>query len=646
MIDISNLNDAQKEAVLSDDKKIMVIAGAGSGKTKVLTTRIARLYNQGINTSELLALTFTNKAAKEMKERIESVTGINSKEILATTFHSFASKILRKFIENLNIQYTKNFKIYDEDDEKKIYISILKEMNFDDNSKDKEWKEYSKYRKLLLISKIIFNNEEDKNEIEKEMYARNLNPEVINLFNQKSIEDNSLTFDELIIYLYALLLHDKKTFEYCQYKYILVDEYQDTDFIQNSIIDIISNKYGNIFVVGDDSQCIYGFRGANVETMMDFSKKYNPKIIKLEKNYRSTPEILDLANCVIDHNKMNIKKTLYTENNSNGMPLYFKVPTDKYEAKVIANEIKNLNRSGENYEDIAILYRENFLSRYLEQELLTQRIPYTIYKGLSFFQREEIKDLIAYIRVIADDYDNFSLERIINKPRRKIGEKAFKSLRENAILHSNSAIYFSILNEILNSENEKNKIFAEKILKARKYYLSKKFESIRELIPYILNDLEYKNYLETLKDSVTNNRENNIQELMNVIAEFEKTKTENEKNTLDYLNEFIQNIALYSDVSDEKNTKNKVKLMTIHASKGLEFNVVFLPALEDDIFPSARTQELEEERRLYYVAVTRAKKKLYISSSKERMYYGNKKEFNTSKFINESKDKINKRIIY
>ena len=602
MIDISNLNDAQKEAVLSDDKKIMVIAGAGSGKTKVLTTRIARLYNQGINTSELLALTFTNKAAKEMKERIESVTGINSKEILATTFHSFASKILRKFIENLNIQYTKNFKIYDEDDEKKIYISILKEMNFDDNSKDKEWKEYSKYRKLLLISKIIFNNEEDKNEIEKEMYARNLNPEVINLFNQKSIEDNSLTFDELIIYLYALLLHDKKTFEYCQYKYILVDEYQDTDFIQNSIIDIISNKYGNIFVVGDDSQCIYGFRGANVETMMDFSKKYNPKIIKLEKNYRSTPEILDLANCVIDHNKMNIKKTLYTENNSNGMPLYFKVPTDKYEAKVIANEIKNLNRSGENYEDIAILYRENFLSRYLEQELLTQRIPYTIYKGLSFFQREEIKDLIAYIRVIADDYDNFSLERIINKPRRKIGEKAFKSLRENAILHSNSAIYFSILNEILNSENEKNKIFAEKILKARKYYLSKKFESIRELIPYILNDLEYKNYLETLKDSVTNNRENNIQELMNVIAEFEKTKTENEKNTLDYLNEFIQNIALYSDVSDEKNTKNKVKLMTIHASKGLEFNVVFLPALEDDIFPSARTQELEEERRLYYGA--------------------------------------------
>lgn len=641
MIDYSTLNPRQKEAVLSNDEKIMVIAGAGSGKTKVLTTRIARLYNEGVNPSELLALTFTNKAGKEMKERIEKITNVRFNDIQASTFHSFAVKILRLFIDELDLGYSKNFKIFDEEDEKKAYINIFKEENMD-NNEDKLWKDYASYRRMLLVAKLINKDKYLEQDIINKMFRNNLYPAIIDKFNESSRLNNSLTFDELIIYLCSLLKFNKKVFDYCQFKYVLVDEYQDTDEIQNEIVDAISQKYGNIFVVGDDSQCIYAFRGANVKTMKDFARKYHAKVIKLEQNYRSTPEILNLANQVISFNDSNIQKELFTENKHDDIPSYFKAFNDKIEAKKIVNEVKLLNRKGINYEDMAVLYRVNSLSRYLEQAFLEERIPYVIYNGLSFFQREEIKDIIAYIRLIADDYDNLSLKRIIGKPRRKIGDKTINELEHKALLNSNSSTRYSILNEMAKSDDAKLKDFYNKIITARNKYLDKAFESIQDLLPYILYDIGYLKYLETLKDSITNNREANIQELQNIISEFERNDSESDKNTMDYLNEFVQNIMLYTDIKNDDNCKNKVKLMTVHASKGLEFDVVFLPALESQIFPNANNEDMEEERRLYYVAITRAKKKLFISSSRQRMFYGQQKAFEESIFITDSRGKIAK----
>lgn len=630
MIDIDLLNEKQKEAVLTESKKIIVIAGAGAGKTKVLTTRIAYLLEKGAKAEEILALTFTNKASKEMKERIEKLTGINSKLINATTFHSFAVKVLRSFIEKLDIGFTKNFKIYDEDDTKKIMTKILED-NF---ISSKEYRNYLEIRRLLLSGKKV-----------KSFY----DPRVIDEFDMIALKNNSLTFDDLLIYMYKCF-QISKILEYYQHKfrYILSDEFQDTDPLQYKILKMLQGYYGNLFVVGDDWQNIYSFRGATNDIVFQFLRDFpDYHMVKLEQNYRSTPEIIDMANYVIKKNTKQMDKTLFTKNSSGEVPNYFFINNYKDEAEFITKEIKRLVSNGYEYKDIAILYRNNSLSRNFEDSFIRNNMPYIIYNGTSFYQREEIKDIIAYLRIITDDFDNFALERIINKPRRKIGLKSYEALVKRAIdIYGNQK--YSILNACKSSDIKQENEFYQKVIEIRGKYL-KEHSSLKmsDLINYILVDLNYLDYVRTLKSSDTNDRYKNIDEFKTVVEEYERNGFyETLPNTLDFLNEFLQSISLYTNETPkgkDGEEKNQIKLMSVHASKGLEFRVVFLPALEETVFPNYRAEDesaIEEERRVFYVGVTRAKEKLFLSSAEERFSFGKVEYHNPSIFIGEARAKM------
>ena len=622
MVDLNTLNTQQKQAVLCDKNKIMVLAGAGSGKTKVLTTRIAYLIQNGVYPSNILALTFTNKAANEMKERIEKATGIDRKEIQATTFHSFAVKVLRKYIDTLEIGYNNNFKIYDDEDCKKIMFKIFDKYYID----ARDYLPYMSYRKQFVM-------DEDK--------PLNCNKNVLRDFQAQALKDNAITFDDMMIYLYKVLLNPQILAKYQhKFEHILVDEFQDTDNLQYTIVRMLSEEHKRLFVVGDDSQTIYSFRCDRDESIMqkflnDFPDR---ELIMLEQNYRSTPEILDLANQVIAKNNQ-IPKNLWTNNAHGIVPSYTKVVNQIRESERTINLIKQMHNEGYEYKDMAILYRMNALSRSFEEELIKNHIPYIIYNGTSFYQREEIKDVICYLRVIADDYDNFALSRIINKPRRKIGDTAFSQIEQKAIELEGKDKY-SLLNAC--PYFDKAKQFYDIIMDIRKRYLDSKMDT-RDLVDAILNELLYIDYLATLRSSSANDRMQNIEELKSVLYNFETNcGFESEPNTLDFLCEFLQQISLATNEESAEN-KDAVKLMTVHSAKGLEFEVVFLPALEAGIFPNYKAftdEDKEEERRLYYVAVTRAKKKLFLTSSDTRFLYGKNMTEEISEFVKESKGKI------
>lgn len=621
MINLDTLNEQQKEAVLCDKNRIMVLAGAGSGKTTVLTTRIAYLIQNDICPSNILALTFTNKAANEMKVRIEKATGIDRKEIQAMTFHSFAVRVLRKHIYTLNLGYSNNFKIYDDEDCKKIMFKVFDKYNID----SKNFLDYMNKRKLFIQGEKISQNYE----------------QVIIDFQKQALKDNAITFDDMMIYLYKVLLNSQILSLYQEeFEHILVDEFQDTDDLQYAILKMLSKKHKRLFVVGDDSQTIYSFRCDRIGSIM---QKYlddflEAKLIKLEQNYRSTPEILSLANQVIAKNNQ-IPKKLWTKNSHGIVPGYTKVLNQTRESERTINLIKQMHRDGFEYKDIAILYRMNVLSRQFEEELIKNRIPYCIYNGTSFYQREEIKDIICYLRVIADDYDNFAFSRIINKPRRKIGKTAISEIEQKAIELDGKDKY-SLLNAC--QYFNKSKQFYDVIINVRRRYLNHEINTIN-LMDTILYELLYIDYLATLKSSSSNNRTQNVLELKTIIRDFERNyHFESNPNTLDFLCEFLQQIFL---VSNEESNENKdvVKLMTIHSAKGLEFEVVFLPALEEGIFPNYKAttdEDIEEERRLFYVAITRAKKKLFLTSSYNRFLYGENMTEEISRFLKEAKGKI------
>ena len=623
-MELLGYNDKQKEAILKTDGPILVIAGAGSGKTKVLTTKIAYLVENGIPTDNILAITFTNKAAKEMKDRVINMLGSEAYEIRISTFHSFGVYLMQKHYNELG--YQKNFTILDSDDSLTIIKRIMKDLNIDP-------KEYNprairnaiSSAKNELISALEYERFTSDNFSQKvlEVYTR---------YEQKLLINNSLDFDDLLFLPIKLFRIKPEILKYYQekYQYILVDEYQDTNEAQYILIKMLSAKNRNICVVGDESQSIYSFRGSNYRNILNFEKDYKDcTTILLEQNYRSTSTILDSANDVIKNNKHRKDKKLWTENGIGEKIEYYKANDEKDEANYVVKNIENLINNNTNRSEIAVLYRTNAQSRVIEEALLKSNIPYKVVGSFYFYNRKEIKDLICYLKLIYNKYDDISLQRIINTPKRGIGEKTIENL-QNKAQDNNICMYDAI-------ESGKELTFKniiEEIISIKDNY------SLTELVDLVLDKSGMKQELESEKSIESEIRLENLEEFKSITKAFE------EKNGLISLEDFLTEISLVSDVTEHKDEKDVVTLMTVHSAKGLEFENVFLIGMEEGIFPHNNSFEsseaIEEERRLCYVAITRAKKRLWLVNANHRLIYGMDNFNKPSRFIEEiNKDYIN-----
>ena len=612
------LNSEQRKAVTTTEGPLLVLAGAGSGKTRVLTTRIAYLIEElGINPDNVLAITFTNKASKEMKERILGMLGPIAYKIQISTFHSFGLYLLKKHYELLG--YDHNFTILDSDDVLTLIKKIIKDMNLDP-------KEYNPKAIRNQISGAK-NQLMDAEEYSK--YANNSYEEIVvdvyRKYEKKLKLNNSFDFDDLLMMplkLFSMYPNILKEYQE-KYQYILVDEYQDTNEAQYVMVKMLAAKYKNICVVGDESQAIYSWRGANYKNILNFEKDYkDAKTILLEENYRSTKTILNAANDIIKNNKERKDKNLWTNNDEGIKIKYHRCYDEKEEANYIKDEIKQLINSGVNKSDIAILYRTNAQSRTLEEALLRENIPYKVIGSFYFYNRKEIKDLIAYLKLLYNSNDDINLLRIINVPKRGIGLKTIENLTSKAMLN-NCSIY-----DIIDSGKElqfKNIIEELKKLKDN--------VTLTELIDLILEKTGIKQELISENTLEAEVRLENLEEFKSITRNFE------EVNGLISLEEFLEEISLVSDIEEHKNNSEVVTLMTIHSAKGLEFNNVFIAGMEEGIFPHTNSfnelSGIEEERRLCYVAVTRAKQKLYIVNSRKRMLFGQESYNPPSRFINE-----------
>lgn len=613
-MNLETLNDRQKEAVNITDGPLLVLAGAGSGKTKVLTTKVAKLIiDNKIDPSNILAITFTNKAAKEMKQRILSMVGDIGYKIQISTFHSFGLNILKKHYDKLKL--SKNFTILDSDDSSILIKNILKDMNSDENYK--------------AIKNIISNNKNaliDSYEYERFVSSdfEELVLEVYRKYENRLIKNNSVDFDDLLMLPIVLFKkHPDILKEYQeQYKYILIDEYQDTNEAQYLLTKMISAKYKNICVVGDDSQSIYSWRGSNYKNILNFEKDYpNCKTVFLEQNYRSTKIIINASNDLIKNNINRKDKNLWTDNEEGIKIEYKRAIDEKDEAYYVVSEINKLLDNGSKLSDIAILYRTNAQSRNLEDELLLNNIPYKVVGSVYFYNRKEIKDLMAYLKLIYNKDDDVSLTRIINVPRRKIGKVTIDKLVSKAndlncsmydAIDSGKELEFKEIIEFLR-ENKDN------------YTLTNFIDLVLEKTG-IIKELEDENTIEA------QTRIENLNEFKSIAYQFE------EKYGIISLEEFLNEISLVSDITEYKDNE-AITLMTIHSAKGLEFNNVFIVGLEESIFPHFNSFEsndsLEEERRLCYVAITRAKKRLWLVNALSRTIYGNKVSNKESRFIKE-----------
>ena len=615
---LEKLNKNQKEAVLHTEGPLLVLAGAGSGKTRVLTTRIAYLIKEiGISPMNILAITFTNKAAKEMKERVDNLIGEVSKYIQISTFHSFGLRILRENYKYLG--YDANFTILDSDDSLTVIKKILKKKNLDPKM----------YNPRAIRNKIS----SCKNELmSPEMYEKYVSTDFDNVVFEvykdyiKTLkQNNSLDFDDLLILPIQLFRENPIILEEYQnrYQYILIDEYQDTNEAQYILTKMISAKYRNICCVGDNDQAIYGFRGANYKNILNFEKDYkDSKIIMLEDNYRSTKTILDAANCVIKNNKDRKDKKLRTNKDVGDKIEYFRTENEKEEAHYVVDEIKKLNKKGVSYQDIAVLYRTNAQSRNLEEAFLQANLPYRVVGSFYFYNRKEIKDLIAYLKLIHNEKDNVSFLRCINTPKRGIGLKTIQNIVDKADL-SNISYYEAI-------DGGKEQSFKDIIEKLKE--LSKDC-TLTELIDNVLNYSGMKQELESENSLEADIRLENLEEFKSITRSFE------ESMGLVSLEDFLLEISLVSDVEEYREDDNRVSLMTIHSVKGLEFDYVFVVGMEEGIFPHTNSMfdahELEEERRLCYVAITRAKEKLYLGNARTRMLFGQTGVNPVSRFIKE-----------
>jgi len=641
---LSELNEAQKAPVIQKDGPLIVIAGAGSGKTRVLTYRIAYLMDQGVDPFSILALTFTNKAAREMKDRISKVVGQSeAMNLWMGTFHSVFARILRA--ESNKLGYPSNFTIYDTQDSERLISSIIKEKNLDkDLYKYKQIRSrISTFKNSLITVNAYLNNPELR---ESDLMSKR--PKIGEIYKEyvdRTFRAGVMDFDDLLLKTNELLNKYPEVLAKYQdrFRYILVDEYQDTNHSQYLIVKALSDRYQNICVVGDDSQSIYSFRGANINNILNFQKDYDDVILyRLEQNYRSTKNIVNLANSVIKHNLSKIEKSVWTDNDDGKKVLVSKMHSDAEEGRFVANKIEEIKmNSSLSNSDFAILYRTNAQSRAIEDSLRKRLIPYRIYGGLSFYKRKEIKDVLAYLRLIINPKDEESLKRIINYPARGIGQSTIDKL----IFYSNEkniSIYESISNI-----DKLNKIFNKGVLErlTKFYYLIEMFKIENEkLNAFEICDLVFKKsgIIQELKkdftpESIT--RIENIEELLNGTRDFIEGQVELADADTSLAN-FLQDISLATDFDiNSNNETDEVSLMTIHLSKGLEFPYVFIVGVEEDLFPSALSlntrSELEEERRLFYVALTRAEKQVLISYSLSRYRWGKIIDVEASRFIEE-----------
>lgn len=622
-MNIDNLNEQQKEAVVSTEGPLLILAGAGSGKTKVLTTRIAYLIDEKkISPFHILAITFTNKAAKEMQSRLIKLVGDVANGIQVSTFHSFGLKLLRENYELLG--YDRNFVIMDSDDSLTVIKRILKSMDLDPKQ----------YNPTAIKNKISG----CKNELmTPEMYERYATTEfekvvlqVFSAYEKKLYENNSVDFDDLLVLPIRLFQKYPYVLEKYQdrFRYILIDEYQDTNEAQYILTKMLSAKYRNICVVGDENQSIYAFRGANYRNILNFEKDYKEtKTIKLEQNYRSTQNILNAANQVIRNNQNRKDKNLWSNQGDGEKISYYRSYDEKDEAHFVASSIKKLLEEGVEADEVAVLYRTNAQSRTLEEEMLKENIPYRVVGSFYFYSRKEIKDLMAYLRLIHNEKDNVSLLRVINTPKRGIGLKTIQNLSTLAEIEGKS-IY-----EVIQSGKE---LEFKKIIEDLKR-VSEDL-TLTELVDKILDTTGMRRELEGEKTLEADIRLENLEEFKSITKAFE------ERDGLISLEDFLFEVSLVSDREDYKDSSNKVSLMTVHSVKGLEFKQVFVVGMEEGIFPHMNSlmdnQELEEERRLAYVAITRAKEKLYLINARRRMLFGKDQINPPSRFISEIEDDL------
>lgn len=627
---LEGLNDKQYEAVINTEGPCLVIAGAGSGKTKVLTHKIAYLMGEvGVKPWDILAITFTNKAANEMKSRVENLVGDAAKDMWIGTFHSICVRILRKQIDRIG--FDTSFIIFDTSDQKTLIKQIIKNKNLDD--------------KLFSDRSVLSEISNAKNDmLEPDAYAvkasgdlrKETIAEIYQIYQTKLKENNAIDFDDIINFTIKILLDNPDLLEYYsgKFKYVLVDEYQDTNKAQFTLVTLLASKYGNITVVGDNDQGIYSFRGADISNILNFEKDFpGTRIIKLEQNYRCTQSILNAANEVIKNNETKYEKKLWTENERGKLPKVFRGDNEYDEANFIVRNINTLKMEEYyKYSDFAVLYRMNSQSRAIEDILRRENIPYKIVGGLKFYERKEIKDTIAYLRLIQNPSDNLSLTRIINEPKRGVGKTSLDNI-DSLSADTGISMY-----EIIRDADKYglNRIFANtrEFISVIEELRSKKDDiKISELIKETLNKTGYTKALELENTVEAESRLENLDEFLTVAIEFEEESADNS------LSEFLEGITLSSDLDGMEDSEDSVTLMTLHSAKGLEFPVVFLVGMEEGIFPGYKSigepQELEEERRLCYVGITRAKENLFLTCARQRTIFGSTSCNSVSRFVKE-----------
>ena len=627
---LKGLNDKQYEAVVNTEGPCLVIAGAGSGKTKVLTHKIAYLMQEkDIKPWNILAITFTNKAANEMKERVEALVGDDAKDMWIGTFHSICVKILRRFIDRIGFDHS--FVIFDTSDQRTLIKECLKDLKIDDKMFTDRIVQFE-----ISNAKNDMKEPEEYEAMVKGDYRREKIASVYNLYQRRLKENNAIDFDDIINYTIKIFKENDDVLDYYtnKFNYILVDEYQDTNKSQFTLIRLLAKAHGNITVVGDNDQGIYSFRGADISNILNFEKDFKgTKIIKLEQNYRCTQNILNAANSVIKNNEVKYKKKLWTENEEGALPT-FHVSDDEYdEGRYIVEEINHLRREEYyKYSDFAILYRMNSQSRAIEEILGREAIPYKIVGGLKYFERKEIKDIIAYLRLINNTSDNLALKRIINEPKRGIGKTSLDKIQ--AISEQTGIPMYQIIKEADQYGLSRVYSNAQGFIEVIEDLISKKDEyTITELIKHTLKETGYTKALEDENSIEAENRIENLEEFLTIAVQFEEEEADNDLST------FLEGITLSSDIDGMDEEEESVTLMTLHSAKGLEFPVVFLVGMEEGIFPGYKSigepKELEEERRLCYVGITRAKNNLYLTCSRQRTMFGSTSCNPVSRFVKE-----------
>lgn len=633
---LTGLNKEQQQAVQHTEGPLLILAGAGSGKTKVLTVRIAHLLAQGVNPYEILAITFTNKAAKEMKSRVEGLVGDVANRIWLSTFHSFCAKFLRFEIDSF-LGYNSNFTIYDTSDSQAVIKAALKALNLDD-------KYYPVGAMIAAISdaknKLLFASDFRKQA--RDFYQQKV-ADVYEYYERELRKNNALDFDDLLLVAVKLLQSNATVLDKYshRFRYVMIDEYQDTNHAQYLLAKLLASHWKNIAVVGDADQSIYAWRGADIQNILDFEKDYpNCTSIKLEQNYRSTKIILDAANAVIDNNEGRPEKNLWTDKTEGAKIQHFTAQSEHEEAAFIGDTIaKKHDIHDVPYGDMAILYRTNAQSRVLEEALIKRALPYTMVGGTKFYDRKEIKDVLAYLRVLYNPFDDLSLLRIINVPKRSIGATTVAKLQDYAREKGTSLFMtltqLHLIDSIKGKTKEKLEEFGILI-----FTLVSEMENrtVLDILESILDRTGYLAQLEESTDPQDQARAENIGELLSVAKDFQDT---NPSGTVE---DFLEQVALVNDVDSFEQEESKVTLMTLHAAKGLEFPIVFLCGLEEGLFPHSRTlmnpEEIEEERRLAYVGITRAEKELYISNATTRTVFGRTSSYLPSRFIDEIPEEL------